>query len=53
MTDPSLLKKLNIFQLSDGAEGSNGTDGSTMHCASVPIKVNGDHATDGGSGHGA
>ena len=24
-----------------------------MHCASVPIKVNGDHATDGGSGHGA
>ena len=53
MTDPSLLKKLNIFQLFDGAEGSNGTDGSTMHCASVPMQSQWDQSTDGGSGHEA
>ena len=38
MTDPSLPKKLNIFKLFDRAEGSSGTNGSTMHCASVPIQ---------------
>ena len=38
MTDPSLPKKLNIFQLFDGGERSKSTDGSTMHCATVPIQ---------------
>ena len=38
MTDSSLPKKLNFFLLFDGAEGSNGAHGSTMHCASVHIQ---------------
>ena len=49
MTDPLLLKKLNIFQLFDGTVR---TDPPCIMRPS-PFKVNGDQSMDGGSGHEA
>ena len=54
MTDPSLPKKLNIFQLSVTVANAP-TERTDPQCIArpSPFKVNGDQSTDGGSGHEA
>ena len=57
MTDPSLPKKFNIFQLFDWAmtEPTAPTERTDPQCIArpSPLKVNGDQSTDACSGHGA